>query len=106
MSSGDAPKAHDMTDVKDLSAQQQAELQKLEAQQQVAGTAPVAGVYRIVDNQPSAKLLSGYSIPLVGLGTWCVAPALLRMLRHTGRRGVLEEPFSFRPVRWGVLGDH
>lgn len=91
MSSGAAPKAHDMTDVKELSAQQQAELQKLEAQQQVAGAAPVAGAYRIVDNQPSAKLLSGYSIPLVGLGTWksakgevgaAVASALRAGYRH------------------------
>lgn len=81
-----------MTDVKELSAQQQAELQKLEAQQQVAGAAPVAGAYRIVDNQPSAKLLSGYSIPLVGLGTWCVVAAFCDCYVTQVARGSWKSP--------------
>ncbi|GFR45269.1 hypothetical protein Agub_g6375, partial [Astrephomene gubernaculifera] len=80
---------HDYTNLKQLSEEQKAQLQRLEQADAGAGS-PDAG-YRIVDNQPSAKLLSGYSIPLVGLGTWksakgevgaAVATALRQGYRH------------------------
>ncbi|KXZ56565.1 hypothetical protein GPECTOR_1g507 [Gonium pectorale] len=81
---------HDYTNLKQLSDEQKAELRALEQAEPGAGAADDAG-YRIVDNQPSARLLSGFSIPLVGLGTWksakgevgaAVATALRQGYRH------------------------
>ncbi|GIL89597.1 hypothetical protein Vretimale_1843 [Volvox reticuliferus] len=80
---------HDYTQLKQLSEDQKAELLKLE--QAEPGADSAIGGYRILDNQPSAKLLSGYTIPLVGLGTWksakgevgaAVATALRQGYRH------------------------
>jgi alcohol dehydrogenase (NADP+) len=60
---------HDYTHLKQLSDEQKAELRQLEHEQQHSADGSDVG-YRVKDNQPTAKLLSGYSIPLVGLGTW------------------------------------
>ncbi|GLC35191.1 hypothetical protein PLESTM_000289300 [Pleodorina starrii] len=82
-----SPQLHDYTHLKQLSEEQKAELKRLEQVEPPAGSPG----YRVIDNQPSAKLLSGYSIPLVGLGTWksakgevgaAVATALRMGYRH------------------------
>eukprot|EP00198_Chlamydomonas_reinhardtii_P005432 XP_001694768.1 low CO2-induced aldose reductase [Chlamydomonas reinhardtii] len=78
---------HDFSNVTELNEEQKRQLSELERAQGVASDAG----YRIVAPQPTAKLLSGYTIPLVGLGTWksakgevgaAVATALRAGYRH------------------------
>ncbi|PNH10301.1 Aldose reductase [Tetrabaena socialis] len=68
---------HDFSSVTHLSEAQQAELRVLEAGEAAAAStasaSAAAGSYRIVQPQPSALLLNGHRIPLVGLGTWYAA---------------------------------
>lgn len=54
-----------------LSQEQQQELQAATAANaQALRKLHAAGDYTFVDDMPTAKLNSGYNIPLVGLGTW------------------------------------
>jgi hypothetical protein len=90
---------HDFSDVKQLNEEQLAKLKELEAAQ-AGGAAPAPGgpnaaAYRVVPNQPSARLLSGYDIPLIGLGTWCVGQ---RAASRRNAGGTLAYPAYRDPI--------
>lgn len=102
---------HDFSNVTELNEEQKRQLSELERAQGVASDAG----YRIVAPQPTAKLLSGYTIPLVGLGTWCVGLGetqgecrrrRTRNVTRTGQRHTQSRPMAAKHVTQHLRSFH